>query len=165
MSEPLIEIAVRVVAVGLGATAVMDGWGLMLRHVYGVAGLDYRLVGRWLGHMPRGRFTHDGIGKSAPVAGEAALGWAAHYGIGIAFAAGLAATAGVGWLRQPAVLPALAAGLVTLLLPYLVMQPAFGMGVASSRMPNPTAARLRSLITHLVFGFGLYAAARVIASI
>lgn len=159
------EVALRIVAVGIGATAVMDAWGLMLRHVYGVSGLDYRLVGRWLGHMARGRFRHDGIGKAAMVPGEAALGWAAHYAIGIGFAAGLVAMQGDHWLRLPTLLPALLTGLVTLAAPWLVMQPAFGMGVAASRMPDPTAARLRSLITHLVFGLGLYAAGRVIASL
>lgn len=159
------ELILRIVAVGVGATLAMDLWGLVLRRVYGVTGLDYRLVGRWLGHMPRGQFSHAGIGKAAPVAGEAATGWAAHYAIGIAFAAGLVAVFGTGWLQAPTILPALLTGLVTVAMPFLVMQPAFGMGLASSRMPDPTAARLRSLITHLVFGTGLFIAARLTADL
>lgn len=159
------EVVLRVVAVGLGATAIMDAWGLMLRHVYGVAGLDYRLVGRWIGHMPQGRFRHDAIGKAAMVPGEGLLGWTAHYVTGVAFAAGLIVSQGEDWLRGPTLLPALLAGLVTVAVPWLVMQPGFGMGIAASRTPNPTAARLRSLVTHLVFGLGLYAAGRVIASL
>lgn len=159
------ELILRIVAVGVGATLAMDLWGLVLRRVYGVTGLDYRLVGRWLGHMPRGQFSHAGIGKSTPVAGEAAIGWAAHYAIGILFAAGLVAVFGAGWLRAPTILPALLTGLVTVAMPFLVMQPAFGMGVASSRMPDPTASRLRSLITHLVFGTGLFIAARLTADL
>lgn len=155
----------HVVLVGAGATLAMDAWGLLLRRVYGVTGLDYRLVGRWLGHMPRGRFRHDGIGRAAPVTGELLLGWAAHYAIGIAFAAGLVGIRGAGWLAAPTLTPALLAGLVTVALPYFVMQPAFGMGIASSRMPDPTAARLRSLVTHLVFGVGLYLAARLMAAL
>ncbi|MFN4164414.1 MAG: DUF2938 domain-containing protein [Ferrovibrio sp.] len=159
------ELILRIVAVGVGATLAMDLWGLVLRRVYGVTGLDYRLVGRWLGHMPRGQFSHAGIGKSTPVAGEAAIGWAAHYAIGILFAAGLVAVFGAGWLQAPTILPALLTGLVTVAMPFLVMQPAFGMGVASSRMPDPAAARLRSLITHLVFGTGLFIAARLTADL
>lgn len=159
------EIILRIVAVGAGATLAMDLWGLVLRRVYGVNGLDYRLVGRWLGHMPRGQFRHAGIGKAAPVPGEAAIGWAAHYAIGIAFAAGLVAVFGAGWLQAPTIQPALLTGLVTVAMPFLVMQPAFGMGVASSRMPDPTASRLRSLITHLVFGAGLFIAARLTATL
>lgn len=161
----MLDTVLQVAAVGAGATLAMDAWGLLLRRVYGVAGLDYRFVGRWLGHLPRGRFRHDGIGKSAPVAGEALLGWTAHYAIGIAFAAGLVAFRGADWLAAPTLAPAVLAGLVTVAAPYFVMQPAFGMGIASSRTPDPTAARLRSLITHLVFGTGLYLAARLMAAL
>jgi hypothetical protein len=39
------------------------------------------------------------------------------------------------------------------------MQPSLGLGVAASRTPNPTQARLKSLVTHIVFGVGLYVSA------
>lgn len=159
------EIVMRTLAVGIGATVAMDLWALLLRHVYGVSGLDYRMLGRWLGHLAKGRLGHDGIGKAAPVAGEAPLGWAAHYAIGIAFAAGLVAVGGADWLQAPELAPALLTGLVTVAAPFLVMQPAFGMGIASSRTPNPMQARLRSIVTHLVFGTGLYIAARLMAAL
>ena len=48
-----------------------------------------------------------------------------------------------------------------LLAPFLLMQPGMGLGVASRRAPDPVAARIRSLVTHGVFGVGLYAAAWV----
>lgn len=155
----MLENALHIAAVGVGATLAMDAWALLLRHVYGVIGLDYRMVGRWIGHMPHGRFRHDGISRAVPVAGEAAIGWIAHYAIGIGFAAGLVSVAGPGWLLVPTPAPALAIGLLTVAAPFLVMQPAFGFGIAASRTPDPVAARLRSLITHLIFGCGLYAAA------
>lgn len=158
------ETAFHILLVGIGATLVMDLWGWLLRRVYGVSGLDYRLVGRWLGHMARGRFRHDGIGHTPPVPAEALIGWAAHYGIGVIFALALVIVAGPGWLQAPTPIPALATGLVTVLLPYFVMQPAFGLGMAAARTPDPTAARLRSLVTHLVFGLGLYLAARLVAA-
>ncbi len=155
----------RICLTGVGATLVMDFWGWLLRRVYGVRGLEYRLVGRWLGHMTRGQFRHDGIARATPVPAETALGWVAHYGIGIGFAALLvAATEGQGWLRAPTLLPALGFGLVSVVLPYGVMQPAFGAGFAGARTPDPTATRLRSLITHLVFGCGLYLAASLVAT-
>jgi hypothetical protein len=40
--------------------------------------------------------------------------------------------------------------------PLLLMQPAFGMGIAASRTANPWQVRMRALLTHLVFGLGLY---------
>ena len=53
-------------------------------------------------------------------------------------------------------------GVVTVLAPFLIMQPGMGAGIAASRTPRPGAARLQSLITHAVFGFGLYLAASAI---
>jgi hypothetical protein len=39
------------------------------------------------------------------------------------------------------------------------MQPSFGLGIAAARTPKPNQARLRSLMSHTVFGVGLYASA------
>jgi hypothetical protein len=36
------------------------------------------------------------------------------------------------------------------------MQPAFGFGIASSKLPHPNLLRLKSLGTHLIYGIGLY---------
>ena len=54
------------------------------------------------------------------------------------------------------VLLALAFGALTVAAPLLLMQPAFGMGLAASRTPKPWQVRSRALLTHLVFGAGLY---------
>jgi hypothetical protein len=48
-------------------------------------------------------------------------------------------------------------GLGSVAAPFLLMQPGMGAGIAASRTPRPTAARLRSLVTHGIFGLGLYA--------
>jgi hypothetical protein len=48
-------------------------------------------------------------------------------------------------------------GVATVAAPFLVMQPGMGAGIAASRTPRPGAARLQSLVTHTVFGLGLYA--------
>ena len=91
-----LQDAVRIVLIGIGATAVMDAWLLALRR-RGVPTLDLAFLGRWVGHLARGRFLHAAISRAEPVSGERALGWLAHYGIGIAFAALLAAAAGPDW--------------------------------------------------------------------
>jgi len=39
------------------------------------------------------------------------------------------------------------------------MQPSLGMGIAAAKTPNPTQARLKSLMAHTVFGVGLYVSA------
>ncbi len=154
--------AAKVVLIGIGATAVMDVWSMTLRRL-GVPTLDYALVGRWVGHMRQGRFAHAGIGKAAPVAGERPLGWAVHYVTGIAFAALLVAVQGWGWLHAPTFLPAVAVGVATVLVPMCVMQPALGAGFAASKTPTPWRNRLRSLMTHAVFGAGLYLSGELVA--
>jgi hypothetical protein len=144
--------------IGVGATAVMDLWGLARKPLLGVAPPNYALVGRWIAHMRRGTFRHDSIAAAAPVRGERIIGWTAHYLIGISFAALLIGIWGPAWVQQPTIGPALAVGIGTVVAPFLLMQPGMGAGIAASRTPRPASARLQSVITHLVFGLGLYAA-------
>jgi hypothetical protein len=146
------------VLTGAGATAVMDLWTLARKRLLGTPAADYGLVGRWVGHMARGRFRHDRIAASPAVRGERLIGWTVHYLTGIAFAAVLLALWGLDWVRHPTLGPALIVGIATVAAPFLLMQPGMGAGIAASRTPRPNAARLQSLVTHTIFGFGLYAA-------
>lgn len=143
---------------GAGATAAMDLWTIARRRLLGIPLPDYGLVGRWLAHMARGRFRHERIAASPPVAGERPLGWTAHYLIGIGFATILLIVWGSEWARQPAPGPALIVGVGSVAAPFLIMQPGMGAGIAARRTPDPAAARIQSLVTHTVFGIGLYAA-------
>jgi hypothetical protein len=153
------------ILLGVGATAVLDLWAALLTRVFAVSPPNYAMVGRWIGHFPKGRFVHDSIAKAPPVPGEFALGWAAHYAIGVVFAALLLAIFGLDWARQPTPLPALTVGLATVVAPFFVMQPAMGLGFAASKTPNPNVARLRSIVTHAAFGVGLYVSALLVAAV
>jgi hypothetical protein len=150
---------------GLGATAAIDLWGFFLRRVFGIQSLNYCLLGRWLLHMPRGTFVHRSIAAAESRRYECPAGWAAHYGIGTGFALLFVLLVSSRWLERPTPLPALGFGVVTVLVPWLVMQPALGLGVASSKTPNPAGARLKSLVTHTVFGLGLYLSALLLAAL
>jgi hypothetical protein len=152
------DTLVCTVITGLGATAVMDLWGIVRQRVFGMALPNYAMVGRWLAHMPHGRFRHESMAKVPPVQGERVIGWSAHYLIGIAFATLLPLIWGDAWFNHPTMVPALVTGIATVAAPFLLMQPGMGAGIASSRTPRPGAARLQSLVTHGIFGLGLYAA-------
>ena len=154
-----VDLVVRGIAMGVAGSALMDLWSAVLRRRFGIPTLDYRLLGRWIGHFPRGRFMHQRIATSEPVPGELAAGWLAHYAIGVTFAFLLLAIWGRDWAVAPSIWPALAVGIGTLAAPWLVMQPAMGLGLAASKSANPGATRLRNLGTHTVYGLGLYAAA------
>jgi hypothetical protein len=157
--EYAMDIIAHALVIGVGATVVMDLWALFLRRCFGVASLDLALLGRWIGHFARGRFRHESIARAAPVRHEQVIGWTAHYTIGIAFAVLLLAIWGSDWLNRPTLIPALVVSSATLVAPFFVMQPAMGAGIAASRTLRPNVARLRSIVTHTVYGVGLYASA------
>ena len=159
------EYLVAALVMGFGATAVMDIWAIARKRLLGMPALDYALVGRWLAYLARGRFRHDRIAASPPVKAERLIGWTAHYLIGIAFAAALLAVWGLDWAREPTLGPALLVGVGSVAAPFLLMQPGMGAGIAASRTPRPNAARLQSLLTHAIFGLGLYVAAWVANSL
>jgi hypothetical protein len=147
------------VFVGIGATLIMDIWNLFLRRAFNIASLNFCFVGRWLSYMLLGTFKHAHIAAAPKRPAECVIGWTAHYLIGVAFALMLVIPTSGSWLERPSLLPALSVGLGTVLIPYFIMQPALGLGIASAKTPNPTQARLKSLMTHTVFGVGLYASA------
>lgn len=153
------EFVLRSILIGAGATMVMDLWAAVLRR-FGVPSLNFAFLGRFIGHLPRGRFMHASIAKAAPIRGELLIGWCAHYSIGVAFAALLLATFGLEWAHAPTLAPALFTGVVTVLAPLFVLQPALGAGIASSKTPTPVFNSIKSLVTHIVFGGGLFIAAR-----
>jgi hypothetical protein len=158
-----VEFIVRAVLIGAGATLILDGWALISTRAYGTPAPRWDLVGRWIAWIPRGRFVHERLGETPPAKGELALGWVVHYAIGIGYAALLLAIWGLDWARHPTPGPAILLSLLLLAAPFLVMQPGMGLGIAASKTPDPTAARLRSVINHTVFGLGLYVSALVSA--
>jgi len=147
------------VVVGIGATLLMDVWALLLKRAFGIPLANYCLVGRWLCHMPEGTFVHTSIAAAPQKRSECTVGWLAHYVIGIGYALVLVALVSGSWLARPTLLPAMLFGIGSVLVPYLIMQPSFGLGIAASRTPRPMQARMRSLMAHIAFGVGLYVCA------
>ena len=147
------------IAIGLGATLVMDLWNLFLKRTFGIPSLSYCVLGRWIRHMTEGTLRHVSITAAPHKPLECTVGWIAHYTIGAGFALGLVALTSGDWLARPTLLPALLYGIGTVVFPFFIMQPSFGLGVAASRTPKPRQARLKSLATHTVFGLGLYVCA------
>ena len=147
------------IAIGIGATLVMDLWNLFLKRTFGIPSLNYCLLGRWLSHIPGGTLRHASITAAQQKPFECTVGWISHYTIGVAFALVFVVLASGDWLARPTLLPALLYGMGTVVFPFFILQPSFGLGIAASRTPKPTPARLKSLMTHTVFGFGLYVCA------
>jgi hypothetical protein len=157
-----VSVAVVAVVIGIGATLVMDAWNLFLKRMLGIPSLTYCLLGRWVLHMPDGTFTHASIASASKKARECTVGWLVHYTIGVGLALALLMLLSGDWFERPTLLPALLYGLGTVVFPFFVLQPSLGFGIASSRTPKPWVARAKSLVTHVVFGVGLFISAVVV---
>ena len=154
MNNPALSL-ISAILIGLGATLTFDLWALFLKQAFKITPSNFCLVGRWLRYMPEGIFTHSNIASAPQKSAECTVGWIAHYMTGITFAIAFVALAGSNWLQHPTLIPAVVFGVVTVIAPFFIMQPLFGLGFAASKTPNPAQARLRSLMIHAAFGAGL----------
>ena len=148
--------------IGLGATLVLDLWAELLKHIAKVQPTNWCHVGRWFCHMLSGVLTHANIAEAQVKPKECAIGWVAHYLIGAVYGIALVLIVSREWLDAPTLLPALLFGLATIAFPFFIMQPAFGSGIAAAKAPAPRVARIKSLVSHLIFGLGLYVSALLI---
>lgn len=143
------------ILMGLLATVLLDLWALMLNRVAGIPAPDWAMVGRWVGHLPS-RVFHDSIRDAPAVASEHTLGWGFHYAVGVAYGVILALIMGPDWLAAPTLLPAWIFSILMLGFGWFLLQPGLGLGMAASKTPDPTKARMLGLIAHTVFGVGLW---------
>lgn len=52
------EFVLRAFFMGVGATIVMNLWALLLKQL-GIPSLNFAFLGRWIGHLPDGQWTHE----------------------------------------------------------------------------------------------------------
>lgn len=149
--------------VGAGGTMLLDVWALFLARTWNVPATNWAMVGRWLGNIPRGKFHHTLMSEAEPVRGELAIGWIAHYVISIGYGLLLLALWGSAWLAVPTILPPLVLSWALLIAPFFLMMPGMGMGFAGSKTPKPAITRIKSVMSHSVFGLGMYLAAEALA--
>ena len=158
-----VEIVFAAMLVGIGGTIILDLFSFLMERLFGVPATNWRMVGRWIGHMPGGRFVQSNLKQAEPVPGEPAIGWIFHYVIGVGYGLLLVAIWGADWVQTPSFAPPMILAVVLLVLPFFVMMPGMGMGIAAAKTPKPNIARLKSLMGHSVFGIGMYVTALAIA--
>jgi len=149
------DFKIQAIMLGIFATATLDVWNVALNRFAGMPVPNWGFVGRWFAHMLRGRFRHEAIAAAEPVPNEVAIGWLAHYLIGILFAAILLAF-WPGWIRNPTFWPPMVVGWVTILAGWLLLSPGLGGGIAHAKRPDAARARALNVVGHTVFGLALW---------
>jgi len=150
------EVVIKIVAIGIFATVIMDIWATFSNRILKFPRTNWAMVGRWLGHIPNGKFIHKPISSSPEIKYENILGWAFHYFVGVIYAAFYVvmviwAFEGNSWL-----LNAWFFGLVTILSPWFILQPALGLGICAVKAAKPNMVRLQNFAIHSIFGIALY---------
>ena len=151
----MIDIIIAIV-IGLLATAFLDIFSILLAAYCGTPKTEWRFIGRWFLLMRKGKFIHHHIAQSEHARGELFFGWFMHYMIG------------VGWSllyffwvynilnSSPDLLSGSLFGIVTLVVPYMILQPALGHGFFAQKHPRPFAMPILSFLSHLSFGQALF---------
>lgn len=70
----MLDLLWRGALIGVGATALIDIWAILLAALFGLPRPNWGMVGRWVWHLRDGKVFHDDIGKAQPYAHELALG-------------------------------------------------------------------------------------------
>jgi hypothetical protein len=150
------EQALHILAMGITATVAVDLWATFTNRMLGWPRTNWGLVGRWIGHMRDGQFTHASIGSSPKILHESILGWVFHYLVGCIYAALYVMYVNIAQMGQPTLVSAVTFGLVTILSPWLLMQPALGLGICATKAPRSNLVRLQNFFIHTLFGMALY---------
>jgi hypothetical protein len=146
----------QVSIMGLFATGLADLGQQLLKRGLGLPIANWWLIGRWVAGMPVGVFVHRSIADATPIKGEAVVGWISHYFIGISYAGFYLALVQVLSQKCPSLFVAMLFPFVTLAAPWFIMQPALGLGIMAGRLPNRLKVSAVTVMTHLMFGLGLY---------
>lgn len=153
------DFLIRSLLMGVLTTLIFDLWVNFAAGALGGPKVNWAMPGRWFAHLFRGRIRHHTIAESTPVMQELAIGWCFHYAVGVLFAAATLIVGGAGWARNPTLGPALFVGISTVLCGWLILAPGMGFGIAGRVFPDANRRRIFQLISHVVFGLGLFASA------
>lgn len=150
------EFTIEIIALGIFATAIIDIWATFSNKILKFPRTNWAMVGRWLSYLPKGQLIHRPISVAPEVKYEDFTGWLFHYLIGIIYALLYIGFMALVMNQEPSLISALLFGIVTLLSPWLIMQPCLGMGICASKATTPNKVRLQNLCIHSLFGVALY---------
>ncbi|MER8387119.1 DUF2938 domain-containing protein [Mesorhizobium sp. M1380] len=161
----MLEMFWRGALIGMAATVLIDAWSIVLSKIFKQPLANWAMIGRWAGHTRRFKFFHSSIREAEPVGSEYTFGWVVHYGVGAIFGIAFGYLMGLMWFAVPAIVPAWIFGIVTIGFSWFLLQPGLGVGWAASKTPRPWKTRFLNILSHSIFGVGLWGAALLLRSI
>lgn len=150
------ELVFEVTVLGIFATVVIDFWATFSNKVLKFPRTSWAMVGRWLGHIPNGKLVHNSVSNAPEITYENIIGWVFHYFIGITYAFLYIFMVTILQGGFSTLLSAWLFGLLTILSPWLIMQPCLGLGICANKAPKPNMVRLQNFAIHSIFGVALY---------
>jgi hypothetical protein len=142
--------------VGVLSTLIMD-LDSLVGYRKGYAGspprTGFHLIGRWFGHLLRGKLTHKTILDTPPLPHEVQLGLVVHYVIG-AFLGALYFAVLLAFSITPTLITALAFGVATTVFTWFFLHPCWGYGWLGAHAKGMRLTYF-SLFNHITFGLGL----------
>lgn len=157
------EILWRGTIMGMAGTIFMDVWAIILHRVFQQSAPNWGPVGRWFWHLPKGKIFHDNIADAKAHPNEVAIGWIAHYAVGIVYGILLALVVPPGWFAKPTFLLPFIVGIVTVGAGWFLLQPGLGLGWAASKTQSPNKVRAMNLVAHTIFALGMFLAALAVS--
>ncbi len=157
------SLIIQSIVSGIVATVVLDVWQHILRLSAGIPVSNWAIVGRWFAYLPRGRFVHDGITQTPPYPNELAIGWVAHYLVGIAYGFIYVGLMVLALDTTPNLVNGLVFGAISTVVAWFVMMPGLGAGIFAHKTDAAIRSSSLAFAAHVVFGFGLFLGAALVA--
>ena len=144
------------VIIRLTGTALMDVWVIFLKRVFDIAPPNWAMLGRWVAHLKSGKVFHDDIAEALAFSSENLVGWIFHYFVGFIYVVIFMLLVGKEWLSELTLLPVWLYAISTILVGWFLLHPGLGLGMALAKTENPFKGRWMGLMTHSVFGLGMW---------
>ncbi|MDH5377170.1 MAG: DUF2938 domain-containing protein [Gammaproteobacteria bacterium] len=165
MTDTFYDLSLLALLMGIIATAILDLSVLGLK-MMGASTTNWALVGRWVVFVSRGQFgaIANGNGNGTKVRFELVYGWLFHYIVGVIYSL-LFLLICQGFSLPVSLGGALGFGILTVLAPWLILQPGLGLGLFAANTPKPAKTRLLNLTIHSIFGFSLFIAWKILTQL
>ena len=141
---------------GILATAIFDLYQISLSYAYNIPNPKWNLIGRFFYGLTEKKYFRKDLEDENIIKNELVIGYFFHYFIGIIFAFLYIIINSIFFL-EPSLLIAIIIGFTTVLGAWCILMPfAFNVGFFGSKIENRYKALSQNLISHFIFGNGLF---------